>query len=334
MSSQSNAIVKVEVIRYTSAHEPLWDAFVRASRNGVFLFERQYIDYHSDRFPDHSLLFFDVSHRLVAVLPATELTESGERVISSHGGLTFGGFVLLPEARSRDVLRIFDAALAYMRHLGFARFVYKAVPDIYHQLPSQEEEYALWLHGFHLEVCNLSTAIDLRCALPLRPDRNRLRGYRKAQRHGFTIVETTDLNELWPIVEHSLLQRHGVRPVHSLSEMSLLRSRFPSHIRTFVAMRDGKVEGGVVMFESAQVAHSQYAHASDSARSQGVIDYLYTYLIGYYQTHRPAIRYFDFGISNENRGRYLNPGLVNYKEDFGGRGVCYKVYSLELKKER
>ena len=334
MSSQSNAIVKVEVIRYTSAHEPLWDAFVRASRNGVFLFERQYIDYHSDRFPDHSLLFFDVSHRLVAVLPATELTESGERVISSHGGLTFGGFVLSPEARSRDVLRIFDAALAYMRHLGFARFVYKAVPDIYHQLPSQEEEYALWLHGFHLEVCNLSTAIDLRCALSLRPDRNRLRGCRKAQRHGFTIVETTDLNELWPIVEHSLLQRHGVRPVHSLSEMSLLRSRFPSRIRTFVAMRDGKVEGGVVMFESAQVAHSQYAHASDSARSQGVIDYLYTYLIGYYQTHRPAIRYFDFGISNEHRGRYLNPGLVNYKEDFGGRGVCYKVYSLELKKER
>ena len=324
----------MEVIRYTSAHEPLWDAFVRASRNGVFLFERQYIDYHSDRFPDHSLLFFDVSHRLVAVLPATELTESGERVISSHGGLTFGGFVLSPEARSRDVLRIFEAALAYMRHLGFARFVYKAVPDIYHQLPSQEEEYALWLHGFHLEVCNLSTAIDLRCALSLRPDRNRLRGYRKAQRHGFTIVETTDLNELWPIVEHSLLQRHGVRPVHSLSEMSLLRSRFPSHIRTFVAMRDGKVEGGVVMFESAQVAHSQYAHASDSARSQGVIDYLYTYLIGYYQTHRPAIRYFDFGISNEHRGRYLNPGLVNYKEDFGGRGVCYKVYSLELKKER
>ena len=334
MSSQSNAIVKVEVIRYTSAHEPLWDAFVRASRNGVFLFERQYIDYHSDRFPDHSLLFFDVSHRLVAVLPATELTESGERVISSHGGLTFGGFVLSPEARSRDVLRIFDAALAYMRHLGFARFVYKAVPDIYHQLPSQEEEYALWLHGFHLEVCNLSTAIDLRCALSLRPDRNRLRGCRKAQRHGFTIVETTDLNELWPIVEHSLLQRHGVRPVHSLSEISLLRSRFPSRIRTFVAMRDGKVEGGVVMFESAQVAHSQYAHASDSARSQGVIDYLYTYLIGYYQTHRPAIRYFDFGISNEHRGRYLNPGLVNYKEDFGGRGVCYKVYSLELKKER
>ncbi len=244
----------MEVIRYTSAHEPLWDAFVRASRNGVFLFERQYIDYHSDRFPDHSLLFFDVSHRLVAVLPATELTESGERVISSHGGLTFGGFVLSPEARSRDVLRIFDAALAYMRHLGFARFVYKAVPDIYHQLPSQEEDYALWLHGFRLEVCNLSTAIDLRCALPLRPDRNRLRGCRKAQRHGFTIVETTDLNELWPIVEHSLLQRHGVRPVHSLSEMSLLRSRFPSRIRTFVAMRDGKVEGGVVMFESAQVA--------------------------------------------------------------------------------
>lgn len=334
MSSQSNAIVKVEVIRYTSAHEPLWDAFVRASRNGVFLFERQYIDYHSDRFPDHSLLFFDVSHRLVAVLPATELTESGERVISSHGGLTFGGFVLSPEARSRDVLRIFEAALAYMRHLGFARFVYKAVPDIYHQLPSQEEEYALWLHGFHLEVCNLSTAIDLRCASPLRPDRNRLRGCRKAQRHGFTVVETSDLNALWSIVEYSLLHRHGVRPVHSLSEMSLLRFRFPSHIRTFVAMRDGKVEGGVVMFESAQVAHSQYAHATDDARSLGVIDLLYSHLIGYYQSHRPEIRFFDFGISNEDRGRYLNPGLVSYKEDFGGRGVCYKVYSLELQKER
>ena len=40
--------------------------------------------------------------------------------------------------------------------------------------------------------------------------------------------------------------------------------------------------------------------------------------------------YFDFGISTENQGTYLNEGLIYQKEGFGGRGICYDWYKWNL----
>ncbi|HUR80134.1 MAG TPA: GNAT family N-acetyltransferase, partial [Thermoanaerobaculia bacterium] len=79
----------VRAVRFTPDDAPAWNEFVRASRNGTFLFDRGYMDYHADRFEDRSLLFFDSADRLVAVLPAHR---RGTELIS-HGGLTYGGFV-------------------------------------------------------------------------------------------------------------------------------------------------------------------------------------------------------------------------------------------------
>lgn len=320
----------MRIVRYIPELMPLWDAFIRVSRNGVFLFERAYMDYHRDRFSDHSLMYYDGKDRLVGVLPATEYEENGERVLSSHAGLTFGGFVLSCEARSRDVLSLFGATLEYLRQNSYSRFVYKTPPVIYHQVPSEEEEYALWLNGAHLDICNLSTTIDLRSPALIAIDRNRTRCKRKALRYGYTIAEIDDLVELWPIVEHSLQRKYGVSPVHTLVEISLLHKRFPHNIRVFAIMLNGMVVGGVVIYESMQVAHSQYCHATPEAKSRGVIDMLYLHLIDYYKLNRPEIRYFDFGISNEEDGRYLNQNLIAYKEDYGGRGVAYKTWSFDL----
>lgn len=41
-------------------------------------------------------------------------------------------------------------------------------------------------------------------------------------------------------------------------------------------------------------------------------------------------QYFDFGISNEEEGRYLNEGLVAQKEGFGARAVVHDFYRLKL----
>ena len=57
-----------EIKRYTAADADEWNAFVAASKNGTFLFDRRYMDYHSDRFEDHSLMFYLEGH-LLAVLP-------------------------------------------------------------------------------------------------------------------------------------------------------------------------------------------------------------------------------------------------------------------------
>ena len=41
---------------YGPGDRAAWDAFVRASKNGNFLFLRDYMEYHRDRFEDASLV--------------------------------------------------------------------------------------------------------------------------------------------------------------------------------------------------------------------------------------------------------------------------------------
>jgi hypothetical protein len=41
-------------------------------------------------------------------------------------------------------------------------------------------------------------------------------------------------------------------------------------------------------------------------------------------------KYFDFGISSEKNGRYLNIGLIQNKESFGARAIAYDFYEWEL----
>jgi hypothetical protein len=82
---------------------------------------------------------------------------------------------------------------------------------------------------------------------------------------------------------------------------------------------------GVVMFETATVAHAQYSAMSDDGRKTGALDGLFSYLIDHY---RPRTRWFDFGISSEQEGQVLNQGLAGQKEEFGGSAVVYDAYRL------
>ena len=43
-----------------------------------------------------------------------------------------------------------------------------------------------------------------------------------------------------------------------------------------------------------------------------------------------SVPYFDFGISTENSGRYLNVGLIDNKESYGARAIAYDWYELDL----
>ncbi len=84
---------------------------------------------------------------------------------------------------------------------------------------------------------------------------------------------------------------------------------------------------GVIIFESDQVAHAQYIGVADDGRKCGALDLIMNYLINdYYATKR----YFDFGISTEDNGRYLNAGLVENKQSYGARAVVHDFYELDL----
>ena len=64
------------------------------------------MDYHSDRFNDHSLLFYH-KEKLVALLPANEK----EKDVHSHQGLTYGGLIISEHTNAQTVLNIFEELL-------------------------------------------------------------------------------------------------------------------------------------------------------------------------------------------------------------------------------
>ena len=107
-----------------------------------------------------------------------------------------------------------------------------------------------------------------------------------------------------------------------------MKSRFPSEIRLFTACNSNGVVGGCLVFETSRVAHIQYISANEEGRQSGALDLIFDYLIN--NTFKNK-KYFDFGISTENGGDILNTGLISQKEGFGGRGIAYDIYKINIK---
>src|SRR5712691_2589218 len=146
----------VHVERYEPKWGAAWDDLIARSKNGVFLFHRAYLEYHADRFLDHSLLFLEEDH-LLAVLPANER----DGTLCCHGGVTFGGIVSDERMRTPLMLQVFEVLRAYLRTAGIARVLYKAVPHIYHRMPAEEDLYALFIHDARLVRRDVSATIRM-----------------------------------------------------------------------------------------------------------------------------------------------------------------------------
>ena len=292
-----------------------------ASKNGTFLFDRRYMDYHADRFQDHSLMFY-LGERLLAVLPAHQ---SGD-TLCSHNGLTYGGLVMSPRLTVVQTMNLFRELNDYLRAEGFRHVSYKCIPWIYHRLPAEEDLYALY-HECRARMVARDFATDVFLHGDMRWERVRRRGVSRAQKAGVVVERSSDYAAFWEVLSQNLQTKYGVKPVHTLQEITLLHSRFPENIVLYQAVKDGVVLGGVVLYITPQVVHAQYSSATPEGKKLGVIDLLYSRIFNDYENYS----HFDFGRSTENPdGSGLNEQLVFQKEGFGGRGLCYDIYEYDL----
>lgn len=319
----------MRIERYKTEYADEWNKFVDGSKNGTFLFNRGYMDYHSDRFKDHSLMFYNDRNRLVALLPANE---SG-RTYYSHQGLTYGGYVLSPHIHGKEMLSIFEQTLEYLRDQGFEVFYYRQIPYPYQQVPSEEDEYVLWRNNAEFVACGLSSCICVGGCMSGKNlvSRHRIQYERnKLSRNGYCVKHDADIRLFWPILEDNLRNRHNVSPVHRIEEMMLLKERFPKNIVCCVAVNSkGEAEAGTILYLSKQVVHVQYMSASENGRRTRALNFLMGELIDYYSKLNKYL-YFDFGVSTEHDGTILNEGLLNFKERLGGRGIVYKTWRINI----
>ncbi len=312
---------------YNETDEQLWNESIGASRNGTFLLDRRFMDYHRDRFQGCSVMIRK-RDKVLACFPANY--DAASHTVYSHQGLTYGGLILHHETSASQVLEITDMLKThYKKELGAESIIYKQIPAIYHRYPCEEDTYALFRNNAELTACGISSCIDLH--RPIGYDKSRRRMLRKGEASGLNLYETSASEEFesyWQMLDSCLYQRHGVHPIHSCDELQLLSNRFPSLIKLYVCRtQDGELVAGCWLFLCNRTVHTQYMTVSDHGKRIGSLDYMVSRLI---ETYRNDFDYLDFGISTEENGRHLNENLIYQKEGLGGRGICYKIYKLKL----
>lgn len=308
--------------RYSGNHKNLWDIFIRNSKNYHFMFYRDYMDYHADRFQDHSLMFFNDKKKLVAVFPANV----DDNVLYSHQGLTFGGIIVDKSMKVEMMLELFDVLVNFCKHLKFKEIIYKRMPFIYASLPSDEDLYALFRVEAKLCRRDISSAIYFR--RPFKYSKGRKYNLSVAKKHNLSVQEEQDFSSFWTLLNNVLAQQHNAKSVHTIDEIQGLKGSFPVNIKLFTARDvDGTLLAGVVMYSTNLVAHTQYLANSTKGKELGALDFVLDYLIkNIYRDHA----YFDFGISNEDNGHFLNKGLIAQKEGFGARAICHDFYRIKV----
>ena len=311
----------IDVIQYTTEKQKEWDAFIDASKNGTFMLKRGYVEYHSDRFTDFSLMFYEEG-KLVAVMPASL---HGDEV-RSHGGLTYGGIISDRKMTAKKMLSVFDSLLPYLKEKDVKKLLYKRVPSVYHTYPADEDVYALFKNGAKLVRRDMSTAVYL-------PDRIKLSkgkkwGISRAKQAGIAVKKFDDFDLFIEKENEVLKTRHDTQAVHTGAELKLLSERFPDNIALYGAFLNDEFLAGTLVFITPTVAHTQYITTTEKGRETFAFDFLGNELIA--NVFGDKI-WFDFGISTEDGGMVLNEGLCQQKETFGGRSIVYDFYELEIK---
>ena len=315
---------RVTAVPYDPADREIWNRFVKSSKNGTFLLDRDYMDYHSDRFHDCSLMFYKKGV-LIALLPANHLKDEG--TVQSHGGLTYGGLITGASFTAEDALEVFSCAIEYMKDkLGANRWIYTPIPYIYCSLPAEEDMYALFRNSATVRKTEVASVIDMTNRIPFRDSRKY--GISKAKKRGLDVVEGNfgpDLDAFWNVLAGLLDQKFGSKPVHTIDEMRLLQSRFPDNIKLYLVKEADTVLAGTIIYDTGTVARTQYIAASADGKNCGALDFLFFKLLDETFASR---RFFDFGGSTLYGGNHLNEGLIFQKEGFGGRAVVMSTYEM------
>ncbi|MCH5307119.1 MAG: GNAT family N-acetyltransferase [Prevotella sp.] len=312
-----------EIVRYTPSKAAEWDKFVAQSKNGTFLFNRAYMDYHHDRFEDFSLMVYR-KNRLYALFPAN-IDKDG--IWWSHQGLTYGGMIMDEHCKTAEIRTVFVLLNEYLSNHTIRQVVYKHIPWIYSSQPSEEDLFAL-TNVCHATIRSrdVASAVFLRHSLPLST--LRIRGVKKALKNRLTIEESSDYVAFWQLLEGTLQIRHHASPVHSLSEIQGLQSDFPENIRLFVVKKGQDMIAGTVLYVNKKTVKTQYIAANEEGRMLGALDLLFQQLLKMFGIS--GMDYFDFGTSNLLGNGDLNDTLIFQKEGFGGRGICYDTYEWTL----
>ena len=309
------------VKRYCSDDFALWNDFISQATNATFLFDRNFMEYHADRFQDFSLLVFE-EDILQAVVPAN----CKDNQIFSHQGLTYGGFVFRNEFPIGQIEKVLSETFSFLQSQGFVKCEIKAMLPFYAPDFHAEIQQVLSDKQAKITAQKMNLAIDFRTEYSI--SKSKLKHYRRLQSEGLVVKKEADCTIFWQeVLEPLLLEKYQTKPLHSLAEINSLQSKFPNHIEQYNLYRDGKILAGITLFKTATVIKSQYGATTENGKKFRALDYLFLYLI---DSFKADYDYFDMGTVDDNSELGYNEGLLNQKKELGCSVYSQNIFQIAL----
>jgi hypothetical protein len=342
-----------------------WNSFIKTNSEGHFFFETDYLFYHKERFEDFSLMIYDKKNNLICVLPACfEVVRKSSvgttaKIIHSHKGLTFGGFIFKDNLSFLEQRQIVFSCLDFLKENDFNSFIIKPLPS-YFQFDNQKEESIHRLLNDNLiESKILRVEANSVIRLPknsIEYQENTYKNYSKRKKRNLKKtyklnskldselnlkVEKTELStDFWRIIEDNLKLRHNLSPVHLVDKIQLLKNKFPQNIHFFVVKNNAQIIACCVIFIYQSTIHLQYMAATNEGKQVNALDFLIDEFVKNHSIYFDKINetdknftYLSLGVSelrNNKYGNSINEGLFKWKEEFGANTFSHFVYQIDI----
>jgi len=314
----------------SSLSDEQWDNFVDDADNGTMFHKRRFLSYHpKDRFKDASAVI-EKAGKTFALFPAAIVNRDGKRVLSSHGGASYGGVVYKLDFTIKDAFDIVEKLESYAKALKCEAIQLTLPPIIYLTKYSNYLDFALYRNGFVYAKREISSVVQLDV-----PEEHLLSTYRqeartavkKSMAQGIEIVETDRFAEYYEILKKNLKMRHGVNPTHTLEELQKIKLLFPTKVRLFGAFKEDTLIAGVCNFSvNKNVVLAFYISHDEDYQQYRPVNLLFYRIMNQYRNE--GFKFLDFGIFTVNMEP--NWGLGRFKENFGSRGIFRDYFYKEL----
>ena len=312
----------LSIKKYNKTYLHEWNNFILLANNGTIFHNRLFLSYHLDRkFLDFSLLFYN-KKELIAILPAAKQIEKKKKILYSHPGASYGGFVFKKNLDFEIIDCIINDLSQYCTRNDFNSIFLINTPDIYFKIPDQSLDYLLHWNGYSPKELYISHVVNLKADnLYHLLKKIKKRYLNNAMNKMNLLFEETNNFDIFYNLLALNKKKYKADPTHSLEELKHLHKLLPKSIKLIIKFILNKKISLVFYniidenFRKTQLASFQLFNCMKISKSLG-------------------IQLIDFGVSHTPELK--NPftpkkSLIKFKEQFGAKGVIRSAYQKELK---
>ena len=310
----------------------IWDSFVERSNNGTLFHKQSFLEYHQTRaFIDCSVLFYR-DNTLLAVLPAS--INNDKKILHSHPGASFGGFVLLDQTPFILIQEMITALEVYLKKEGIHSVVLIVSPSIYFNKHEESLNYLLYWNKYQIieQYVSHYSLLDKNYHTDQLINKRKKRYIKKIiDNNLFTIIKTGSLGAFYKLLVQSKKQ-YKLTPTHSLQELRWLQKTFPNKIELFISKDKERVSGGTLLFYLNSKTCLVFYNVVDKKYKKNQLS-SYQLYNAMNEAKKRGCNFIDFGVShNPEKNNPLSPkhSLIRFKEQFNARGCIRTVYQKGL----